>query len=86
MTDDYHFTKDPATLIEARLTKDEAEAIASYRAAREQFPDGPMKNLVIVIPIAAEFLVELPEGAEEAIRDIAAASAMDAVRREQDDG
>ena len=74
--DDYHFQRDPGGLIEARLTKDEAEALASYRAAREQMK-GDVKNLVIVLPVGQGAPID-----PDVIGDIARRAAIDAVKRE----
>lgn len=69
--DDYHFTKDPATLRDARLTKDEAEVISNYRQATAQL--GPGRRIAYVaVPISDEFaddetLVRLQRAAHRAI-------------------
>lgn len=76
--DDYHFHLDPATLIDAKLTKDEAEAVASYRAARQQMK-GDVKNLVIVLPVAIDAPVDLMA---DVIGDMARQTAIDTIRRE----
>jgi hypothetical protein len=85
MSDDYHFHLDPATLIDAKLTKDEAEAFTSYRLAKEQWGDRELnhRNLVVVLPVAAEFLAEVdPAAFEQTIREMAGQAAVDAARRE----
>lgn len=84
MSDEYHWARDPRDLIEARLTQDEAEALASYRAAREQVRAG-VKNLVMVLPISEQFLAEVDvvgSPIEASIREAAGAAAVDALRRE----
>ena len=76
MTDDYHFHRDPADLIDAKLTKDEAGALASYRAARERFKGG-VKSLVIVLPVAEDASLDLMA---EVVGDMARQAAIDAIR------
>ena len=74
--DDYHCHRDPADLIDAKLTKDEAEAVMSYRSAREQ-TKGDVKNLVIVIPVAVDAPVALMTAA---VGRMARQAAIDAIR------
>lgn len=59
MSDDYHFAKDPATLIEARLTKEEAAVVAAYRNAKDSdgWPEGTVP-FVMVVPVSREMLTE----------------------------
>jgi hypothetical protein len=81
MTDDYHFDRDPADLIDAKLTKDEAEAVESYRLAKEKWGDRKMdpRNIVVVVPVAADANTE---DFEPVLRDIAGGAAVDAARRD----
>lgn len=54
MSDDYHWSADPATLVTARLTKEEAEALASYRLSKEGSAREGTRNAVVVFAVSEE--------------------------------
>lgn len=56
--DGYHFQLDPARLIEARLTKDEASVVQQYREVREQTPDD-CETVYIAVPVSRSIIGEL---------------------------
>lgn len=81
--DDYHFTRDPKELTPAKLTRDEVQALASYREAlaahAEHHRGSQIEVVVTVIPVTREFMLDHPELVAEACASESARAARAAV-------
>jgi hypothetical protein len=83
MIDDHHFTRDPEQLTTARLTRDEVQALASYRSAlagiQEHYRDSQIEVVVTLVPVTREFMLDT-DLAADACAEMAATAARDAVK------